>query len=59
MSDDKQAAQNSDVHHIDPTQPFEVRSWADEFGVSVEQLHEAIAAVGTSLEALRRHLRPD
>ena len=56
MSEDKQTVEEPDVQRIDTTQPFEVRSWADEFGVSVEELHAAIAAVGTRVDAVRAHL---
>jgi hypothetical protein len=57
MAQDKQAVQGADDQRIDTTKPFEVRSWAEELGVSVEELHAAIAAAGTNVEAVRQHLQ--
>jgi hypothetical protein len=57
MAQDEQAGQSAEEQRIDTTQPFEVRSSAEEFGVSVEELHAAIAAAGTSIEAVREHLQ--
>ncbi|MES2886622.1 MAG: DUF3606 domain-containing protein [Pseudomonadota bacterium] len=46
-------------HHppaqVDPTDPSNLAHWRDEFGVTLEQLTEAVEAVGGDPEAIRQH----
>ena len=39
------------------SEPFEVQSWADKFGVSKERLSETVRKSGTSAEAVSRVLK--
>ena len=38
-------------------QPHEVRDWAARFGVTREQLKDAVAEVGDQADEVERHLR--
>lgn len=38
-------------------QDYELRGWAEKFGVSKEQLKEAVAAVGSEAKAVEAHLK--
>jgi hypothetical protein len=46
----------SDDKHIDVTDPAEVSYWASQLGVRDEQVHEAVKAVGNTLDAVIKHL---
>ena len=45
-----------DSKTINLTEDYEVAYWTKELGVSKKQLTDAIAAVGKSAEAVRKHL---
>lgn len=57
MSDDKTARNSPDNKRIDILDENEVRHWTHSLGVTKEQLQQAVAAVGTSAEKVRQHLR--
>lgn len=38
-------------------QAFEVRDWANKFGVTAEELRKAVAAVGDRADKVEEHLR--
>ncbi len=42
---------------INVNQDYELRDWAKKFGVTPEQLKEAVQAVGDQAEAVEVHLR--
>jgi hypothetical protein len=46
-----------DRSRVSLQQPHEVSYWTKRFGVSREQLEQAVSAVGNSVEAIERHLR--
>lgn len=48
---------NSDAQaHIDLSDPASIRRWCQHFGVTEQQLDEAIKAVGPEPAAVREHL---
>lgn len=56
MSDDKQNRGSPDRDRINVNEDYEVQYWTKALGVSPEALREAVAAVGPTSEAVRRHL---
>ncbi|ADV27264.1 DUF3606 domain-containing protein [Pseudoxanthomonas suwonensis] len=56
MSDDTKQVGSPDRDRINLSEDYEVRYWTGALGVSEEQLREAVAAVGPTAEAVRRHL---
>jgi hypothetical protein len=57
MSDDKGKRGSPDNKLIDVNDPDEIRNWTKSFGVSAEQLKQAVKAVGTSADKVRAHLK--
>jgi hypothetical protein len=57
MSDNLQNRGGSDRKRIDVTQDYEVRDWSKKFGVSQEQLKEAVQAVGTQADRVEEYLK--
>jgi len=56
MADDKTKTGRADRQRINTEQDYEVRDWARKFGVSPDQLKDAVQAVGPIAEDVRRHL---
>lgn len=56
MSDDKSQRGPRDGSRINVNEDYEVRYWTQALNVSPEELRKAVRAVGTSSEAVRRHL---
>lgn len=56
MPDDKTKTHPLDAQRVDINDPFEVRNWCKALGCTVQQLRDAVQAVGTSGAAVRRHL---
>ena len=56
MSDNLQDRGSQDRSRINVNEPWEVRHWTKELGVSEAELREAVAAAGVSVSAVRRHL---
>ncbi len=56
MSDDKTETGNPDRQRISLSEDYEVRDWADKFGVSEDRLREAVAKVGDQADDVRREL---
>jgi hypothetical protein len=48
MSDDKSKKGGQDRSRINTSEDYEVRYWADKFGVSAEELREAVRASGSN-----------
>lgn len=46
MADDKTQAGGQDRKRIDINEDYELQDWSKKFGVSTEQLKEAVKAVG-------------
>jgi hypothetical protein len=57
MSDNLQDRGGSDRNRIDVHQDYELRDWSKKFGVSPEQLKEAVKAVGTQADRVQEYLR--
>jgi hypothetical protein len=56
MADDKTKAGGTDRQRINVNEDYELRGWATKFNVSPEKLKEAVKAVGTSADAVQKHL---
>ena len=56
MPDDTTNRGAQDRARINVNEDHEVRYWTQDLGVSEEKLHEAVAAVGVSADAVRQHL---
>lgn len=57
MADDPRKRGGQDRQRIDVTQDHELRSWSERFGVSKEQLKEAVQAVGDRAAKVEAHLK--
>jgi hypothetical protein len=55
--DDPNLRGPQDRSRVNTEQDYEVRYWAQEFGVTEEQLREAVQRVGSSADKVREHLR--
>jgi hypothetical protein len=56
MSDNLNNRGPADRSRINVHEPWEVRWWTQELGVSEAQLRSAVSAVGVSAANVRRHL---
>ncbi|HKU26615.1 MAG TPA: DUF3606 domain-containing protein [Candidatus Sulfotelmatobacter sp.] len=56
MADDKSKTGRQDRDRINVHEDYELRDWSKKFGVSPEGLKKAVQSVGTSAEAVRKHL---
>jgi hypothetical protein len=56
MSDNKDIRAPQDAKRIALGEDYEVRYWSGRFGVTPEQLRDAVEAVGNSAEAVGKHL---
>ncbi|RZI59602.1 MAG: DUF3606 domain-containing protein [Rubrivivax sp.] len=57
MSDDKSKTGGQDRARINVNEDYELRDWSKKFGVTPEQLKQAVNAVGSSAEAVEAHLK--
>jgi Protein of unknown function (DUF3606) len=57
MPEDLTRRSGQERGHIHIDQQHEVRDWAARFGVTREQLKEAVEAVGDRADEVERHLR--
>ncbi|NMN06737.1 MULTISPECIES: DUF3606 domain-containing protein [unclassified Novosphingobium] len=57
MADDKTLRGPRDRSRIALGEEYEVRYWTEKFGVSRDQLAEAVKAVGNSVDAVEQHLK--
>jgi hypothetical protein len=57
MSDDKTQTGGADRKRIDVNEDYELRDWSRKFNVTPDKLKEAVQAVGTSADAVEKHLR--
>jgi hypothetical protein len=57
MADDKTKTRPQNSTSINVNEDYELRDWSKKFGVSPEQLKAAVKEVGTSAEAVERHLK--
>jgi hypothetical protein len=56
MADNKQNRGQQDRSRINVNEDYELRYWTEKFGVSAEELREAVKKHGTSPEAVRNGL---
>lgn len=57
MSDDKTKRGGQDRARINIHEDYEVRDWSKKFGVTHQQLMEAVQTVGDRAEDVERHLK--
>ena len=57
MPDDPKKRGGQDRHRINVTQEDELRDWAKKFDASVEQIKEAVQAVGDRADDVELHLK--
>lgn len=57
MSDDKTKTGNPDRRRISLSEDYEVRDWAEKFGVSEDRLREVVGRVGNEADDVERALR--
>jgi hypothetical protein len=57
MSDDKSQTGGQDRTRISLNEDYEVRDWANKFGVTPDQLKAAVQAVGNDAAAVEAHLK--
>lgn len=57
MSDDKSQTGGQDRKRISLTEDYEVRDWAEKFGVNEDRLREAVSKVGNMADDVERELR--
>lgn len=56
MADDKTKRGGADRTRINIHEDYEVRDWSEKFGVTHQELLEAVQAVGDRAEDVERHL---
>jgi hypothetical protein len=56
MADDKTKRGTADRNRIDVHEHYELRDWSKRLGVTPEELKRAVEQVGTSADAVRKHL---
>jgi hypothetical protein len=57
MPDNKKLKGPPDNRRVDIHDPNELRNWSNALGCTQAELKRAVSAVGTSAEAVRKHLR--
>jgi hypothetical protein len=57
MSDDLKKRGSQDRARINTTEDHEVRFWSQKFGVTPNQLKDAVKKVGNSAEAVEKELK--
>lgn len=57
MADDLKNRGGQDRARIDANQDYELRDWSKKFGVTKEELKEAIQAVGDRADKVEEHLK--
>ena len=57
MSDDTSKTGNPDRQRVNIHEDYELRGWADKWGVSQERLKEAVAKVGDRADAVEKELK--
>lgn len=56
MSDNLQQRGPQDRSRINVNEPWELRYWTKELGLSEDELRAAVEAAGPSVQAVRQHL---
>ena len=56
MAEDNSDAGTVDAERIDTRDDYELRTWARRFGVTLDDVRDAVMTVGNSADAVKRHL---
>jgi hypothetical protein len=56
MPDDPTKKRPQDASRVSLQEPWEVKYWTERFGVTAEQLQEAVNAVGNSVREVEEYL---
>jgi len=56
MADDKKQRGSQDLNRINLNEPYEVKYWTKIFGVSEEELRDAVRRVGNSVDDIAQEL---
>ena len=56
MADDKSNRGSPDRDRINTSEPYELRDWAQKFGVTEERIRTAVNEVGNSAKAVERYI---
>jgi|SwirhirootsSR2_FD_contig_31_2871846_length_1174_multi_3_in_0_out_0_2 hypothetical protein len=56
MADDKNQRGSQDLNRINLNEPYEVKYWTKIFGVSEEELRDAVRRVGNSVDDIAQEL---
>lgn len=56
MPDDKDKVGKPDRDRINVNEPYEVKYWCSQFGVTEQRLREAVKAVGPMVADVKRYL---
>lgn len=57
MSDNKASAGGQDRQRINVHEDYELRDWSKKFGVTPDELRQAVAQVGDRADKVEEHLR--
>ena len=57
MADNLTKSGGQDRKRINLSQDFEVRDWAQKFGISEDELRKAVGAVGADASKVEAHLK--
>ena len=57
MPDDRSKPGGQDRRRINVNEDYELKDWAKKFGVTQEQLKEAVRAAGTDAAKVEQHLK--
>lgn len=57
MADDTSKTGGQDRQRINVNEPYELRDWAAKFGVTTDQLRQAVAEVGDRAAQVEQHLK--
>jgi hypothetical protein len=57
MADDLKKAGGQDRARINVNEDYELRDWSKKFGVTKDELKEAVAAAGDRADAVEKHLK--
>jgi len=55
--DDKSKTGKADDSRINVNEAYELQYWSEKLNVSKDRLKEAVQAVGTAVEAVRKYLK--
>lgn len=57
MADDKTLRAPQDASRISLSEDYEIAYWTKKFGISPEELRDAVKAVGNGADAVEKHLK--